>query len=208
MGYETRCAVVTRGADGAARSGTVSVLIETDELIVRGEPRARVPRDRIERITVRAGTVTVRHADGTIVLTLGSAADAWAARLAAPPKSLLDKLGITSGLTVAVLGAADDGFLADLAARAGRILRDRVTASCDVVILGIERDADLARIGRVARRLPPTAALWVVHPKGPHGIPDTAIFGAARTAGLTYTKVARFSATHTAEKLVVPRARR
>jgi hypothetical protein len=76
MGYETRCTVVTRGRDGPARSGSASVLIETDELVVRGEPRARVPRDRIERIeriTVRAGEVTVRHAGGTIVLALGPA---------------------------------------------------------------------------------------------------------------------------------------
>jgi hypothetical protein len=208
VGYETRCTVVTRGRDGPARSGTASVLIETGELVVRGEPRARVPRDRIERITVRAGEVTVRHADGTIALTLGPAADAWAARLAAPPKSLLDKLGITPGMTVAVLGEADDAFLADVAARAARIYRDRVTRTCGVVVLGVEREADLARIGRVAPRLGPSAALWVVHPKGPHGIADTAIFGAARAAGLTYTKVARFSRTHTAEKLVVPRARR
>jgi hypothetical protein len=37
---------------------------------------------------------------------------------------------------------------------------------------------------------------------------DTEIFVEAKRLGLTYTKVARFSQTHTAEKLVIPKAKR
>jgi hypothetical protein len=48
----------------------------------------------------------------------------------------------------------------------------------------------------------------VVHPKGRHGVAGTSIFAAATAAGLACTKVARFSGTHTAEKLVVPRSAR
>jgi hypothetical protein len=51
-------------------------------------------------------------------------------------------------------------------------------------------------------------AIWVVHPKGKGALRDTEIFAAAQQVGLTATKVARFSATHTAEKLVIPVARR
>jgi hypothetical protein len=40
------------------------------------------------------------------------------------------------------------------------------------------------------------------------GVRDTAIFAAAVAAGLTYTKVVRFSDTHTGEKLVIPRSAR
>lgn len=56
--------------------------------------------------------------------------------------------------------------------------------------------------------LAPNGARWVVHPKGHDGVTDTDVFPAAKKAGLTYTKVARFSATHTAEKLVIPKASR
>ena len=37
---------------------------------------------------------------------------------------------------------------------------------------------------------------------------ETVIFAAAKPAGLTYTKVVRFSETDTAEKLVIPVAAR
>jgi hypothetical protein len=37
---------------------------------------------------------------------------------------------------------------------------------------------------------------------------DVHVFAEAKRVGLTYTKVARFSATHTAEKLVIPKAKR
>ena len=53
-----------------------------------------------------------------------------------------------------------------------------------------------------------TLRLWVVHPRGDRAIADTVIFAAARKAGLTYTKVVRFSSTDTAEKLVIPVAAR
>jgi hypothetical protein len=47
-----------------------------------------------------------------------------------------------------------------------------------------------------------------VHPRGVAAVADTVIFAAAADAGLTYTKVVRFSDTDTAEKLVIPRAAR
>jgi hypothetical protein len=48
----------------------------------------------------------------------------------------------------------------------------------------------------------------VVHPRGVAAVADTVIFAAAVDAGLTYTKVVRFSEVDTAEKLVIPRASR
>jgi hypothetical protein len=39
-------------------------------------------------------------------------------------------------------------------------------------------------------------------------VKDTDVFVEAEKAGLTATKVARFSETHTAEKLVIPVAKR
>jgi hypothetical protein len=52
------------------------------------------------------------------------------------------------------------------------------------------------------------AKTTVVHPRGVPAVADTVIFAAASAAGLTYTKVVRFSETDTAEKLVIPRAAR
>ena len=57
MGYETKCRVrVVETAQRAQADATV--LLETDELVVRGEARVRVKRTSIRRVTRRAGVVT------------------------------------------------------------------------------------------------------------------------------------------------------
>lgn len=47
-----------------------------------------------------------------------------------------------------------------------------------------------------------------VRPKGTPAIADTDVIAAGRAAGLVDVKVVRFSATHTAEKLVIPVTKR
>ncbi len=55
----------------------------------------------------------------------------------------------------------------------------------------------------------PNGAIWVVHRKGKDApLKYVEVFAAGRSAGLVDNKVASFSATHTAERLVIPRADR
>jgi hypothetical protein len=48
----------------------------------------------------------------------------------------------------------------------------------------------------------------VIRPKGVTQITEADVLTAGKAAGLVDTKVARFSDTHTAEKLVIPKERR
>ena len=64
----------------------------------------------------------------------------------------------------------------------------------------------LPRIERAMNAMLEDGAIWVIHPKEREGVADTSIFKKAKALDLTYTKVARVSDTHTAEKLVRPRA--
>jgi hypothetical protein len=205
MGLETRCHARVRDVDGASREAEATVLLETDELIVRGPARVRVPRATITALHAADGTLTVTHARGTLALDLGPAAEKWRARLAEAPKPLIEKLDVKPDAKVCVLGVDDADFLAALRARASAVTTSRRATGCDVVFLSVERDADLSRIASASAALAERGALWVVHPKGPDGVRDTAIFAAGTDAGLVATKVARWSATHTAEKLVRPR---
>lgn len=217
MGREARCHARARDAAGAEHEGTCKALLETDELIVRPDPparagrgaadgvRARVPRAAITDVDAADGVLRVRWDGGSVELTLGDEAARWAATLRAPPKAVVDKLDIRPGATVSVVAVDDADLLAQLDARAARVVRDAVAPGSDVVLLGVERAADLEAITPAARAMAERGALWVVHPRGVREVQDTAIFAAARAAGLTYTKVARVSATHTAEKLVRPR---
>jgi hypothetical protein len=189
MGIETTCRV----------SAELKVLLETDEIIVRG----RIPFSAITSAKADGGRLVLRTSSGDIELDIGSSAERWVEKIKSP-KSLIDKLGVKRDANVSVLGVDDAEFLASLAGRTDAITQGRVHAESTLVFLGVEREKDLARIATVAAKLPAKAALWVIHPKGKDGVADTAIFSAAKQAGLSYTKVARFSATHTAERLNRP----
>jgi hypothetical protein len=84
----------------------------------------------------------------------------------------------------------------------------RPEPGADLIFLGAESRADLAQIAELARLLAPAGGLWVVAPKGRADPSELDVLSAGRAAGLTDVKVARFSATHTAHKFVIPRARR
>ena len=77
------------------------------------------------------------------------------------------------------------------------------------MFFGVESARQLARLAALRAALVPNGAIWVVHRKGKEAtIRDVEVFAAARAAGLVDNKVASFSATHTAEKLVIPLAKR
>jgi hypothetical protein len=204
MGLELngRARIAPHGAP--VQEGAAKILLETDDLILRGGVRARVMRADVRDVQVHGGTVVVNYTGGMLTLTVGGSAAKFAEKLTAPPKSRLDKMGITAGTTVVVLGLGDAAFIAELDA-VGATHASRARASSALIVLGVHAPKDLARIATAAKSLADDGALWVVHPKGTAGVKDTDVFGAATRAGLTYTKVARFSETHTAEKLVVPK---
>ncbi len=191
-----------------AQEGDAKILLETDELILRGGVRGRVPLTTLRDVRVRAGVVTVEHAGGTLRLTLGDAAKKFAEKLTAPPKSRLEKMRIASGGEVVLVGVTDATFAAEVKAAGAKVMARAKSSGAQLIVLGVHAPKDLARIATMAKALTPAGALWVIHPKGTAGVKDTDIFGAAKRAGLVYTKVARFSDTHTAEKLVIPKAAR
>ena len=73
----------------------------------------------------------------------------------------------------------------------------------------IRSPAALQKLATISKSIARDGAVWVVHPKGTEAkVKDTDVFAAGKKVGLTATKVARFSETHTAEKLVIPVAKR
>jgi len=202
MGLEATCRVRTGASTHEAK-----VLLETDELIVRGAARQRIPLSAVSSVVAADGELRVDHESGALVLELGDAAAKWAERIRSP-RTLLDKLGVREGQTISVSGLNDDEFLEQLAGTGGRVSTGRFERNADVIFLGATTARDLAKLGTAAKAIKRDGAIWVVHPKGKDALRDIEIFAAAKAVGLTATKVARFSTTHTAEKLVIPVARR
>ncbi len=209
MGLETTCRVRVTDAGGSIRAANAKVLLETDELIVRGEARIRIPRASIQRVAVRAGVLTVGAPSATVSLSLGpETADKWRKKLTEPPKALIDKLGVRSGVRVWAVGDIDETLMMQVAERTENIRRGRSATDCDVVFVALDSPRDFGRIDRAAAAIADTGAIWTVHRKGSSGISDTLVIAHARSIGLVDTKVARISDTHTAEKFVRPVASR
>jgi hypothetical protein len=196
MGLEAKCIV---RVDGVSHHATA--LLETNELIVRGPARLKIPFASIASVDAVDGVLRVIHAAGSAELELGTAAARWAERIGSP-KSLLDKLGAKPKMTVSVVGDFPPDFVRDLTARVGVVSARRARTASDMIFFRADRSAELSRLGTLAAALAPGGAIWVVHPKGKGALKDTDVFAAAEPLGLTATKVVRFSETLTGEKLV------
>ena len=208
MGLETKCRARVDDGSGRIREAESTVLLETDELIVRGEARVRVPRSSIKKIATRSGVLTITAPPNVVALTLGDQAEKWKKKLEEPPKRLIDKLDVKPDAKVWMLDVSDSTLAAQVAERTTHVSNGKSASGCDVVFVGVESDKELDRISRALTATHDAGAIWVIHPKGPSGVADTTIFAKAKALGLVYTKVARVSDTHSAEKLVRPLASR
>jgi hypothetical protein len=116
---------------------------------------------------------------------------------------LIDKLGVKPGAKVALVGVDDPSFLRELRARTKDITKGRPDAPCDVVFLSVASRGDLEQIKQVKPWIEPNGAIWVVRPKGGRSeVRDTDVIDAGLAAGLVDNKIASFSDTLGAMRLV------
>ena len=117
---------------------------------------------------------------------------------------LLDKLGVKPGARVALVGLDEPWFRDLLASRTDDMTVGRPKPDTDVVVLAADLPAQLDALRRLKTRIRPTGAIWVVSRKGPAAtLRDVDVIEAAKAAGLVDNKVASFSDTHTALRLVI-----
>jgi len=99
---------------------------------------------------------------------------------------------------------ADTAFLAELEDAVSQLSIGRLLKANDAIFFGVTKEAELARLVALKNALVPDGALWIVRPKGRPEISERATMAAGKAAGLVDVKVVGFSATHTAEKFVIP----
>ncbi len=202
MGQEADCQVRFNN-----KVATGKALLETDEIIFRGDFRLVIPLKSILAIEAADGILTVTAPTGTAAFKLGPRAEKWAHKIR-NPRTLADKLDVKPGLRVSLCGVSDAAFRAQLDARVTGIAEGKPAKDSDLIFLGAEKENDLAKIPTLQKSLKSNGAIWIVYPKGKKEITESAVRGAGLQAGLVDVKVARFSETHTALKFVIPLARR
>jgi hypothetical protein len=187
------------------RRKTGKALLESDHVLLRlPNERVKIPFGDIEHMEAKDGQLSIKHRNGSATIYLGSAAVKWAEKIR-NPRSLMDKLGVKPGMRVAVFGVDDADFLLQLAAHTGATARKAPGHAVDVIFFGTDDVDSLVRLAPLKRTLKSDGAIWVVHRKGKGAtLKDTDVFAAAKRVGLVDNKVVAFSATHTAERLVIP----
>jgi hypothetical protein len=196
MGNEARCRV---SIDGETAEANVS--LETEELIVRGAMRAKIPFRDARDVAADGGVLRLLWDGREVRVHVGADAPRWVEKIR-NPKTVADKLGLKAGQTISVIGSMDESFLRD------RPVSKRLCAGSNIIFFAANARADLDRLPELRDALDPAGAIWVIRPKGVDAIRESDVLAAGKKAGLVDVKVVKFSDTHTAEKLVIPVASR
>lgn len=184
------------------------VLLETNEILFRGDFRLKIPFSTIKSAQAVDGELHLQTAEGLAVIQLGAAAaQKWCEKIL-HPKSRIEKLGVKPGAKVSLLGEFDAEFLRELGDLTKSIVKSKIAAETDCIFFAADAKEDLAALSKIAKSMHGATALWIVYPKGQKGITENDVLAAGRKVGLKDVKVVSFSATHTALKFVIPLSNR
>ncbi len=123
------------------------------------------------------------------------------------PQTLADKLGVCDGQTIRVLNLEDRELFDSLESKNTKVV-SRGSKRCDLVMLGVERAAELRQLEDLSDTLRPDGAIWVVLPKTVRTVTKANVHAAAREAKLDQTDVVDYSETQSAYKIVRPQNKR
>jgi hypothetical protein len=202
MGNELNCTV--RFGEETSEG---KALLETSEVLFRGEFRLKIPFATIKSAKAEDGELRLQTADGLAVFEIGPAADKWREKIL-HPKTRIDKIGLKPGAKVSLVGNFDLDFVDELKTVAATLSKNKVAADSDAIFFDADSLKTLSGVAKIAKSLRGAAALWIVYPKGQKRITENDVIGAGRKTGLKDVKVVGFSATHTALKFVLPLTKR
>ncbi len=202
MGLEAECTVHYGERVSAGRA-----LLETSELLFRGDLRLAIPFADIAAVEAARGQLSVTFPGGTAVFDLGRRAEQWALKIRYP-SPLLDKLGVKQDTHVTVVGIDAADFDAQLRRRTKEVATTREARDQEIVFLGTMSVDDLGQIEGLIPCIRRNGAIWVVYPKGKQHIREADVMAAGKAAGLVDVKIVSFSDTHSALKFVIPLAER
>lgn len=191
MGLEIKCRV-----DFSGQSSDGKALLETSEVIFRGDFRLKIPFQAISALEASQGELSIQYPEGRAVFHIGKAAEKWAEKIRNPP-SRLDKLGVKPGTKVHLIGRHAEDFKQELSER-GAVSSPKQP---DLVFLAVKDKDQLVELAYLHG-----APVWIIYPKakgmpaGMPGVTEGDVIKAGRAAGFMDVKVCGFSSTHTALK--------
>jgi hypothetical protein len=202
VGNEVKCTVSSGEQKSEGRA-----LLETSEILFRGDFRLKIPFSTIKSAKAVDGELRLQTAEGLAVFHLGAAAEKWCEKIL-HPKPRIEKLGVKPAARVSLLGGFDAGFLTEIGKLTKSVSKSKVAADSEWIFFGADSKEDLGALMKISKSMKGAAALWIVYPKGLKHITENDVLAAGRKAGLKDVKVVGFSSTHTALKFVIPLSNR
>lgn len=118
-------------------------------------------------------------------------------------RGLLDKLGVKPGMRVATVAFEDASFQARLAERGAVVAA--LEPGLDMIFYWVGEPGELMRISEFRPLIRDSGAIWVLRDKGAdRRVREVDIIEAGRAFDLVDNKIASFSDTVAAMRLVVP----
>ena len=202
MGNEFNCTLRHNG-----KCFTGKALLESKEIIFRGETRLKIPLTAIKSIQADDGELHVTTKDGLSIFELGPQAEKWRQKILSP-KSVLEKLGVKPAQSVSVIGNFPSEFFIALKKHGAVVTKNKIVKDVPWIFFLAEQPAQLTRVPAIAKSIRGATALWLVYPKGQKTITESAVRSAGVKSGLVDIKVVSFSPAHTALKFVLPQSKR
>jgi hypothetical protein len=178
-------------------AGQVKALLESHELILRGDIRRRFLKEAIENLAVHGDALTFVCAGEQVQIDLGAnGAASWFEAIQKPLPSLAAKLGLDKGARARLIGVCDDPALS-VAISDALVTADQMP---DMIVAVIDTEKDLDQALSAQARFP-NIALWAVYRKGKAAaFGDAAIRAKLRNCGFRDTKSCAVSNQFTATR--------
>jgi len=198
MGNEATCKVRFGKQESEGK-----VLLETNEVLFRGDFRLKIPFSNIKSAKTVNGELRLQTADGLAVFQLGPTAAKWCEKIL-HPKSRIEKLGVKPGAKLALIGEFEAEFLREVGDLTKSVTKGKAALDSEHIFLAVESKEGLSTLSKITKAMSGAAALWIVYPKGQKHITENDVLATGRKVGFKDVKVVGFSATHTALKFVIP----
>src|SRR5689334_4330671 len=147
MGNEATCKVRFGKHESEGKA-----LLETNEVLFRGDFRLKIPFSTIKSAKTVDGELRLQIAEGLASFHLGAAAEKWLQKIL-HPKSRIEKLGVKPGAKVSLIGGFDSGFLREVGELTKSIAKGKAASDSEHIFFAAESREDFSALSKIAKAM-------------------------------------------------------
>lgn len=153
------------------------------------------------------GELTFNFHGHAVRMDIGQRTEKWLESIL-HPKTPAEKLGIRPGHVVRFVNFEDAALGVEIGEKKARLLDHDTGDPANVIVLSVDRPAELRQVARLSEELQPDGSIWVMLPKTSKTVTPANVTAAARQAGLSDGKSVSYNDALCAFKLALPMERR